>query len=66
VDGNKRVGHAALAVFAALNGYELEAPIEESEAAILGVAAGRWSQADFVAWVRLHLQPIPQKRPPAG
>jgi death-on-curing protein len=66
VDGNKRVGHAALAAFAALNGYELAASLDDSETAILGVAAGRWSQADFLAWVRLHLQPIQARRPPAG
>ena len=28
VDGNKRVGHAALEVFLLLNGFELDAPVE--------------------------------------
>jgi death-on-curing protein len=66
VDGNKRVGHAALEVFVGLNGHELVATTDESEAAILGVAAGRWSPADFLVWVRLHLRPSDPRRPPAG
>jgi death-on-curing protein len=63
-DGNKRVGHAAMAVFLRLNGYGLVATVDEAEAAILGVAAGRWSQADLLVCVERHLHPLPT--PPAG
>jgi len=28
-DGNKRVGHAAMETFLILNGYEIEAPVDE-------------------------------------
>src|SRR5947209_8009363 len=31
VDGNKRVGHAALETFLVLNGHELDAPVDEQE-----------------------------------
>jgi death-on-curing protein len=40
VDGNKRTGHAAMEVFLILNGYEIEASIDEQERVILQVASG--------------------------
>lgn len=54
VDGNKRVGHAALEVFLMLNGYELEAPVDEAERVILEVAAGAMDRPTFLAWVQAH------------
>lgn len=54
VDGNKRVGHAALEVFLMLNGYELEASVDEQERIILAVAAGDMSREEFSAWVNRH------------
>ena len=38
VDGNKRIGHGAMEVFLMLNGYELEALVDEQEQMIIGVA----------------------------
>ena len=55
VDGNKRVGHAAMEVFLVLNGHELAAEVDEQERVILGVAAGTISREEFTAWVRAHL-----------
>src|SRR6185437_9557527 len=40
VDGNKRIGHAALETFLVLNGFELAAPVEEGERVFLALAAG--------------------------
>lgn len=37
VDGNKRVGHAAMEVFLLLNGYEIEASVNEQETFIMDV-----------------------------
>ena len=31
VDGNKRVGHAAMETFLVLNGHEIDAPVPEQE-----------------------------------
>jgi len=59
VDGNKRIGHAALEVFLVLNGFELRASVDEAERVILGVAAGTISREIFVAFVRAHLTPFP-------
>jgi death-on-curing protein len=59
VDGNKRVGHASMETFLALNGFELIASVDDAEVVILQVAAGQISQQDFTSWVQQHLQPIP-------
>jgi death-on-curing protein len=59
VDGNKRVGHAALETFLVLNGWELAAGVDEQEEVILRLAAGRMKREEFTAWVQSHLQPHP-------
>lgn len=38
-----------------LNGYELEASVDEQERIILAVAAGDMSREEFSAWVNRHL-----------
>jgi death on curing protein len=58
VDGNKRIGHAAMETFLMLNGFELAASVDESEQVVLAVAASEWSRDQFVAWVRTHLAPV--------
>jgi len=58
LDGNKRVGHAAMETFLMLNGFELAVSVDEGERAILAVAAGEWSRGQFVDWVRAYLTPI--------
>jgi death-on-curing protein len=55
VDGNKRVGHAAMEVFLVLNGCEIEAPVEEQEQVILDVAAGKMSRESFTEWLATHV-----------
>ena len=57
VDGNKRTGHAALETFLLMNGYELQASVDEAEALVLCVASGQCSRNDLVAWVAGHLRP---------
>src|SRR5215510_6017718 len=39
LDGNKRIGHAAMEVFLILNGFEIEATVDEQEELIIGVAS---------------------------
>lgn len=55
VDGNKRIGHAAMETFLVLNGYEIDAAVDEQERIVLQVAAGELSREDFTAWVENHL-----------
>jgi len=54
VDGNKRVGHAAMAVFLRLNGSQINADVDEQEKLILGVAAGIIGREAFNNWVNDH------------
>lgn len=54
VDGNKRVGHAALEVFLLMNGYELIADVDEQEAFFLGLAAGDRTREELVSWLELR------------
>jgi len=54
VDGNKRAGHAAMETFLVLNGYEVDADVDEQEQIILSMAAGDLSREDFTTWLRQH------------
>lgn len=58
VDGNKRIGHAAMETFLVINGYEIVAPVEEQERIILDVAAGQLRRETFTEWLRTHLVPL--------
>lgn len=64
VDGNKRVGHAAIETVLVLNGFELDAPVDEQEQTILQVAAGRMTREELATWVqaRLKSQPDPAEQ----
>jgi death-on-curing protein len=58
IDGNKRIGHAAAEAVLMLNGLELTAGVDEAEAEILAVAAGRRTREEFQEWVEKHVRPI--------
>jgi len=55
VDGNRRTGHAAMETFLVLNGYEIDASVDEQEQIILQVASGELERDDFTAWLRAHV-----------
>ena len=57
VDGNKRVGHAAMETFLVLNGTEIDAPINAQERLLLDLAAGRLDRSQLTEWLRQHLKP---------
>jgi death-on-curing protein len=52
LDGNKRAGHAAMEVFLVLNGYEINALVDEQEQIILTVASGGMTRAEFSDWLK--------------
>jgi death-on-curing protein len=56
VDGNKRIGHASMETFLVLNGWELLAGVDEQEAIIFNLAAGKLKREEFTAWVQSQLQ----------
>ena len=55
IDGNKRIGHAALEVTLVLNGFELIADVDEQERIVLAVASGTLSRDQLTSWVEEHL-----------
>ena len=52
IDGNKRIGHAALEVTLVLSGFELNASVDEQEKIILDLAAGQLTREEFTDWTR--------------
>ena len=58
VDGNKRVGHAAMETFLVLNGAEIDAPVDDQERVILDLAAGRIGRSQLTDWLHQHLRPL--------
>lgn len=55
VDGNKRVGHAAMEAFLMLNGLEIAASVDEQEALFLRLAAGDVRREALAEWIRDHV-----------
>ncbi len=55
VDGNKRVGHAAMEVFLVLNGQEITADVDDQEQLILAVASGQLDRLGLEKWLRTHI-----------
>ena len=64
VDGNKRVGHAAMESLLVLNEMEIQAPVDEQEEIILRLAAGQMDRDSFTEWLRAHVRAL--KRDPQG
>ena len=56
VDGNKRVGHAAMETLLVLNGCEIAASTDEQEQLVLALAAGQLRREDLVGWLRGHVR----------
>jgi death-on-curing protein len=60
VDGNKRIGHAAMEIFLVLNGFEIEASVDEQEQIIVGVASGNVKREALKEWLALHIVSLDQ------
>ncbi len=55
IDGNKRIGHAAMEITLVMNGYEIVAEADVQEAVILTVASGNMSRLDFTKWLEQNV-----------
>jgi death-on-curing protein len=55
VDGNKRTGHAAMETFLILNGFEIEASIDEQEKIIIDLASGKLNREEFTSWLNNNI-----------
>ncbi len=64
LDGNKRVGHAAMEVFLVLNGMEISAGVDDQERVILSVAASRMRREELAAWLSEVIRPTIQSNGP--
>src|ERR1043165_2116997 len=51
VDGNRRIGHAAMEVFLVLNGHEIAASVDDQEKIIIDVASGKVSRIELSEWI---------------
>ena len=58
IDGNKRVGHAAMETFFVLNGSEMDASVDVQERVMLDLAAGQLDHRDLTDWIRQHLKSL--------
>jgi death-on-curing protein len=58
IDGNKRIGHAAMEVFLVMNGLEIEASVNEQEEIILSLASGQLEREAFTQWLKSHVKVI--------
>ena len=59
VDGNKRIGHAAMEVFLVLNGFEIVADVDDAESVILTLAAGNLTREELETWVFSDIRRLP-------
>jgi death on curing protein len=56
VDGNKRAAFLAVGLFLYLNGYRLTASQADATRAVLALAAGEITEAEFAQWVRSNMR----------
>lgn len=54
IDGKKRSAFVAVELFLALNGWQLDADDASCVMAMLSLAGGDSSEADFAEWIRTH------------
>ncbi len=59
LDGNKRIGHAAMETFLVLNGHELQnTGPDEPERVIMTLAASQMERGTFTEWVVSRVVPL--------
>jgi death-on-curing protein len=58
IDGNKRIGHAAMEVFLVLNGLEISASVDEQERIVLAVASGETGREALTEWLQRYARPL--------
>ena len=58
IDGNERIGHAPMEVPLVLNGYQIDASVDEQERLMLDVASGAVDRGQLADWLRRHVAKI--------
>ena len=54
VDGNKRTALHCMFIYLKVNGYIINATLEEKKSLIIDIASGEKSYEDVVNWLRMH------------
>lgn len=54
-DGHAHAAHAAMETFLVLNGYEIDASVDEQERIILAMASGDLPRDGLVEWLKQHI-----------
>jgi death-on-curing protein len=57
LDGNKRISHAAMAVFLLLNGYDIDSSVDEQERVFLDLANGQVTRDELTVWLNQNIVP---------
>ena len=60
IDGNKRIGHAAMETYLILNGLEIDSTVDEQQQIFLDLAAGKLKRDELVDWLKNHVSHIHQ------
>ena len=55
LDGNKRIGHAAMEAMLLLNQHELHASVDDAEDMVLQVAGSKASREALIEWLRTRI-----------
>jgi len=58
LDGNKRTGFVAAALFIESNGFSFQASEEEAVLETLALAASKSSEEDYAAWLERNSVPV--------
>ncbi len=58
VDGNKRVGFAAMAVSLRRNGFRLDCSADEGDSMVLAIATQVYDREEIAEWLQEHAVPI--------
>ncbi len=56
VEANERSGPAAIETMLVLNGFELDAPVDEQEQLFLRLSSGALARNEFTDWLRTHVK----------
>jgi death-on-curing protein len=59
LDGNKRIGLAALVAFLRLNGHRLAVSVADQVATVQRLAASEITEDEWTAWVERVIAPLP-------
>ncbi len=65
LDGNKRVGHAAMETFLVLNGFEIDASVDDQESVMLELAGGLLTRERLAEWLNERVVERGSSTPPS-